>query len=136
LLLACTEDEVTRRPPSSQAGTGGGAVGGSGNDALDGGREPDASSIDPLDASPDAADAADANASGVVCCEPSPEPDCCMDYGGHRLAGSSVCGNTACDGMAPPDANWQLGTDEYGCAVWIEPEDVVDCCGCPADGGL
>jgi hypothetical protein len=114
---------------------GGVAVGGSGNDGLDAGREPDASSVDELDASAEAADTGDADASNIVCCEPSPEPACCMDFGGHRAVGST-CGNTACDGMAPPEASWQLGTDQYGCAVWIEPEDAVDCCGCPGDGGL
>jgi hypothetical protein len=69
------------------------------------------------------------------CCPLSPEPDCCMDYGGSNVNG---CG-TACDGMPWPSAAWEVRIDEDGCPYWHEPEprNEFDCCGCaqPNDGG-
>jgi hypothetical protein len=84
-----------------------------------------------LDASADA-DASD----GSACCPPSPQPDCCMVYGGHDGNDPSKCGVVICDNMPLPSAPWQLGVDDHGCPRWIEPEATNECCGCPADGGL
>lgn len=65
---------------------------------------------------------------GELCCKPSPEPDCCMDYGGTKNGG---CGQT-CDGMPWPDADWHLGVNADGCSYWVEPapRSEYDCCGC------
>jgi hypothetical protein len=137
-VLSCSEDRTILTAPSAGSG-GSGGVSGSGNSASAGaggggaagvaggggstGDERDASA----DASPDAADAAS------LCCEPSPQPECCMVYGGRRSGGCDV----VCDGMPLPNAGWQLGADSYGCAVWIEPPRTNDCCGCaPPDSGI
>ena len=82
-------------------------------------------------------DASDADASdGSACCAPSPEPGCCMRFGGYNGNNPSNCGGVICDNMPLPSAPWQLGVDDHGCPIWIAPEETNDCCGCPADGGL
>ena len=136
-VLACSEDKTILTPPSAgsggasgvsgsgNSGTGGGGGGGSAGAA--GASGASGSTGDERDASTDAADAA------LLCCEPSPEPECCMVYGGRRASGCGV----VCDGMPLPNAGWQLGSDSYGCPVWIEPPRTNDCCGCaPPDSGL
>jgi hypothetical protein len=55
---------------------------------------------------------------GSLCCPHSPEPDCCMEYGGTR--GPGGC-QIVCDGMPDPSENWTLGVNSDGCAYWIEP---------------
>ncbi len=65
------------------------------------------------------------------CCAPSPQPNCCMAYGGEST-GQSRCGQT-CDGMPLPDnPGWQIQFGDDGCAQWSEPEkrSASDCCGC------
>jgi hypothetical protein len=54
------------------------------------------------------------------CCPPSPEPSCCMDYGGY---GAGLCG-PVCDRMpVSTDPGWTLATDGHGCSVWRNPND-------------
>ena len=74
------------------------------------------------------------------CCEPSPAPDCCMDYGG-----SAPNCRTTCDGMPnPEDPGWHIALSLEGCTQWVEPRDGTraGCCGCVlpeagvADAGL
>jgi hypothetical protein len=134
LLSACTEtSDAIRTPSGSEAGGGGGAAVTVDASVTGQPDAPDATAPDPLDASSAASPDAEPE---VSCCTPSPTPDCCMVYGGRRPAGSSdsSCGEI-CDRMPLPNAAWQLGTDAYGCPIWIEPERTNDCCGCPLDGG-
>jgi hypothetical protein len=72
------------------------------------------------------------------CCEPSPEPDCCMNYGGPSQ-GEGSCGMT-CDAMpVPNDPGWNITFDSNGCASWRNrrEEGIAPCCGCalPVDAG-
>ena len=140
-VLGCSEDRTLVTPAagsggsggvssSGNAGTGSGGAGYGGASGSAGASGASGSTADERDASPDAADAAS------FCCTPSPQPECCMVYGGRRLSPDS-CG-FVCDGMPPPNAGWQLGSDSYGCPVWIEPPPVPnDCCGCPPpDSGI
>ena len=132
IALACSEDKTIVSPASAGSGGAGGVFGSGGagsGGAAAGASGASGSTGDERDASPDAADAAS------LCCEPSPQPECCMVYGGRRN-GSFSCG-VICDGMPTPNAGWQLGTDSYGCPVWIEPPRTNDCCGCPLpDSGI
>ena len=80
------------------------------------------------DAAPDGADAGGDADAGSLCCPISPEPACCMEYGGSRLLRGS-CG-MFCDGMPGPTAPWRIGLDEHGCPRWFEPEVSTGCCGC------
>lgn len=76
------------------------------------------------------ADGTDWTEVGAQCCPISPQPDCCMEFGGARGASQS-CG-TACDGMAAPgNPIWRIFFDGQGCPVWSAPENTPDCCGCP-----
>jgi hypothetical protein len=72
----------------------------------------------------------------VKCCPPSPQPSCCMSYGG--VAQGNACAQV-CDGMpSPGDPGWHLGTDSNGCKVWIAPTNATSFCGepqPPPDGG-
>lgn len=138
-VLACSEDKTILTAPGAGSGGSGGVSGGAGSGgagsggAGSGGAAGASGSTAERDASTDAStDASDASS---LCCEPSPEPECCMVYGGRRSTSES-CG-VICDGIPLPNAGWQLGTDSYGCPVWIEPPRTNDCCGCaPPDSGL
>jgi len=75
------------------------------------------------------ADGKDWTETGPQCCPPSPEPDCCMSYGGATKERSCL---TACDGMpSPNNPRWSVGFDAADCPVWNEPPRSADCCGCP-----
>jgi hypothetical protein len=66
------------------------------------------------------------------CCEPSPEPDCCMNYGGPGTVANNACGTT-CDGMPTPnEPGWNIVINDSGCVSWEEPRagSTKDCCGC------
>jgi hypothetical protein len=91
--------------------------------------EADAPRNDAADTDTDADADADAEA-GAQCCPISPQPACCMEYGGSRRAGGS-CGMT-CDGMPPPSPLWRIAYDENGCPYWVEPARSAACCGCVA----
>jgi len=136
-VMACSEASVVATPAGAGRGgsggvSGSGGSGGSGSGGSAGaaaGSSGAGGSADPLDASTDAADAM------PFCCTPSPQPDCCMYYGGTRRSDDS-CG-IICDNMPLPSAPWQLGVDPNGCPVWIEPPQTNQCCGCPPeDGGI
>jgi hypothetical protein len=71
---------------------------------------------------------------GGYCCTPSPQPGCCMVYGGFTTD-KSGCGD-ACDGMPLPSDAWKLETEEHGCKYWVEPREWIDCCGCQPDGRI
>ncbi len=76
---------------------------------------------------PDPDGGSDAEA-GSQCCPISPQPGCCMDYGGTR--GRAGCG-TVCDGMPWPSPAWRIEQDEFGCPRWVEPPRIPNnCCGC------
>jgi hypothetical protein len=58
-----------------------------------------------------------------------------MLYGGFATQADACSGDT-CDGMPSPWENWTQIHDSHGCAIWIEPTEYLDCCGCePRDAG-
>ncbi|MEY4509852.1 MAG: hypothetical protein RLZZ450_1974, partial [Pseudomonadota bacterium] len=73
-------------------------------------------------------------AASVVCCPPSPQPNCCMDYGGAQTHGAC---RRVCDGMPiPSDPAWRLIKDEHGCPRWSSEGTTATCCGSkPLPGG-
>jgi hypothetical protein len=67
-----------------------------------------------------------------VCCPPSPQPGCCMKYGGWAALAED-CGGYTCDGMPlPSDPSWVVRPDEHGCPRWqSRPFDGTSFCGQP-----
>lgn len=80
----------------------------------------------PNDAGRDAGMFVDA---GIPCCVPSPQPGCCMAYGG--VASPSFACQTFCDGMPLPGPGWQLIPDVFGCPMWRFLGTATACCGAP-----
>jgi hypothetical protein len=75
------------------------------------------------------------------CCPISPEPACCMEYGGWV----PNC-RTRCDVKpSATEPGWHIAISLEGCAQWVEPPEgtYTSCCGCvlpdassrPRDGG-
>lgn len=117
-LAACSEEP----PPANMQE--------SGND----GRVGNQVEGDPDAAAPD--DVGDATFSPVECCPPSPQPNCCMDYGGAKVDGNC---RSLCDGMPrPADPAWRLVNDKYGCPRWSSVGSTGPCCGGEPvpDGGV
>ncbi|MEO8181590.1 MAG: hypothetical protein ABI895_22365 [Deltaproteobacteria bacterium] len=133
-VMACSEASIVATPPSAGSGGSGGVSGNSGSGsagAAAGSSGAGGGRAEQLDASTDAVDAM------PFCCTPSPQPDCCMFYGGRRRGDDTFACGPICDGIPLPNAAWQLGVDGDGCPVWIEPPQTNQCCGCaPEDGGI
>jgi hypothetical protein len=67
----------------------------------------------------------------VECCPISPEPGCCMQFGG--TSGPNFCG-TVCDNLpAPTYPGWEQRVDANGCPYWWAPPSAP--IGCGVDSG-
>ena len=68
---------------------------------------------------------------GGICCPASPNPACCMSYGG--WAEDSTKCESPCDGIPlPTDPSWKLAKDDHGCDAWSSRPVVHG----PSDGPL